>query len=174
MRRTRRAALLPLAAAGLALIPACGSSSSSSTASQSSQVPQASGNPVSAQPTSLGTILVDSKGRTIYVFANDKANVSTCDGACAADWPPVTASGTLPASVPGVTGKLATITRSDGGHQVTIASHPLYTFSGDSAAGQTNGQGINLNGGVWTVVSPAGTPEAHPAGASSSAPPISY
>jgi predicted lipoprotein with Yx(FWY)xxD motif len=73
-----------------------------------------------------------------------------------------------------VTGKLATITRSDGGHQVTIASHPLYTFSGDSAAGQTNGQGINLNGGVWTVVSPAGMPEAHPAGASSSAPPISY
>ncbi|HEV7626309.1 MAG TPA: hypothetical protein VGO89_07420, partial [Streptomyces sp.] len=45
------------------------------------------------------------------------------------------------------------------------AGHPLYTFSGDSAPGQTKGQGINLNGGVWTVVTPAGAPDTNPAGA---------
>jgi predicted lipoprotein with Yx(FWY)xxD motif len=73
-----------------------------------------------------------------------------------------------------VTGTIGSITRSDGSHQLTVASHPLYTFSGDSNAGQTNGQGINLNGGVWTVVSPAGAPQTNPTGASSPAPGLSY
>jgi predicted lipoprotein with Yx(FWY)xxD motif len=175
MPTTPRLAMLPLAAACLALVPACGSSSSgASTGAVSSQAPQASGNLVSARSTSLGTILVDSKGHTIYAFANDKANVSNCSGVCAADWPPVTVSGTAPSSVPGVTGTIGSITRSDGSHQLTVASHPLYTFSGDSNAGQTNGQGINLNGGVWTVVSPAGAPQTNPAGASSQAPGLGY
>lgn len=175
MPTTPRLASLSLAAVGLALISACGSSSSgTSTGAVSSQAPQAGGNPVSARSTSLGTILVDSKGHTIYVFANDKANMSNCSGACAADWPPVTVSGTAPGSVPGVPGSIGSITRSDGSHQLTVASHPLYTFSGDSSAGQTNGQGINLNGGVWTVVSPAGAPQTNPAAAGSQTTGLSY
>ena len=68
------------------------------------------------------------------------------------------APATLPASEPGVTGKLASTTRSDGTRQLTVAGHPVYTFTGDLAAGQTTGQNVVLNGGLWTVVSPAGAP----------------
>ena len=162
----RKAAILAVAAAGLALA-AC--SSSGGSPASSAPVPPSTGDAVSAQPTSLGTILVNGQGRTVYVFANDKTTASTCNGACAADWPPVTAPSPLPTSVPGVSGALGSTTRSDGSHQLTVAGHPVYTFSGDSAAGQTNGQGITLNGGLWTVVSPAGAPEAHPAGAATTA-----
>jgi predicted lipoprotein with Yx(FWY)xxD motif len=170
MRKPQNAAILSLTIAGLALIAACGSSggsTSSGGSSTSAPVPPATGTAVSAQSTSLGTILVNGKGRTVYVFANDKANVSNCNGSCAADWPPVPAPSPLPSSLSGVTGALGTVTRSDGSHQLSIAGHPVYTFSGDSAAGQTNGQGINLNGGLWTVVTPAGAPDASPAGATS-------
>jgi predicted lipoprotein with Yx(FWY)xxD motif len=124
---------------------------------------------VSAQPTSLGKVLVDGRGRTVYVFAKDAPGTSNCDATCAVQWPPVSAPTPLPGSLPGVTGTLGTTTRTDGSAQLTVAGHPLYTFSGDSAAGQTGGQGIRLNGGLWTVVSPAGRPEPHPAGASSPA-----
>jgi predicted lipoprotein with Yx(FWY)xxD motif len=154
---TRRNVVLPaLAAAVAALSSAC---SSSGGPSGSGPTPPATGKAISAQSTSLGTILVDGRGRTVYVFANDKTNVSTCDGACAADWPPVQAPSPPPSPPQGVTGALGTTTRSDGTRQLTVAGHPLYTFSGDSAAGQTKGQGITLNGGLWTVVSPAGAPD---------------
>jgi predicted lipoprotein with Yx(FWY)xxD motif len=152
----RRNVVLLTLAAGVALSSACSSSGGSSG---SGPTPQATGEAISAQSTSLGKILVDGRGRTVYVFANDKTNVSTCDGACAADWPPVPAPSPLPASPPGVPGALGTTARFDGTSQLTVAGHPLYTFSGDSAAGQTKGQGITLNGGLWTVVSPAGTPD---------------
>jgi predicted lipoprotein with Yx(FWY)xxD motif len=107
---------------------------------------------------SLGLILVNSKGRTIYAFANDRIGTSVCNGECANDWPPVAAPASLPASWPGVTGELGTTTRRDGTRQLTIGGHPLYTYEGDSAPGQTNGQGLVLNGGVWHVVSAAGAP----------------
>jgi predicted lipoprotein with Yx(FWY)xxD motif len=132
-------------------------------------VPTATGTAVSAQTTSLGKVLVDGRGRTVYVFAKDTPGTSNCTGTCAAQWPPVSAPMPLPASLPGVTGTLGTAPRTDGSAQLTVAGHPVYTFSGDSAAGQTGGQGLRLNGGLWTVVSPAGRPEAHPAGASSPA-----
>lgn len=164
---SRRRNVVPasFAAVGMAFAGACGSSGDSASA----QTPRATGDPVSAQSTSLGTILVDGRGRTVYIFANDKANVSTCDGTCAADWPPVAAPSKLPASLPGVKGRLGTTTRSDGSHELTVSGHPVYTFSGDSAAGQTKGQGITLNGGLWTVVLPSGAPDAGPAGAATSA-----
>lgn len=169
MIKTRGTVMLSLATAGLALIAAC---SSSDGTGGSAPVPPATGDAVSAQPTSLGTILVDGTGRTVYVFANDRTDASTCTGTCAAVWPAVPAPATLPTSLPGVTGALGVTTRSDGGHQLTVAGHPVYTFSGDSAPGQTNGQGVNLNGGLWTVVSPSGAPDADPtpAGATTPAP----
>jgi predicted lipoprotein with Yx(FWY)xxD motif len=175
MLKTSKVVVLSLATAGAALGAACSSSGGSGT-STSAPVPPATGDAVSAQSTSLGTILVDGRGRTVYVFANDKANASTCTGACAADWPAVPAPATLPTSLPGVTGALGMTTRSDGGHQLTVAGHPVYTFSGDSAPGQTNGQGINLNGGLWTVVSPSGAPVANPtpAGGTTQAPGPGY
>jgi predicted lipoprotein with Yx(FWY)xxD motif len=162
MDRTRRVMVSAVAAAGLALIAACGDSSKP-TAAEPPPSPTAA--VISAQATPLGTILVNDKGRTVYVFGNDKTSASTCNGACAANWPPVVAPATVPSSAPGVTGALGTTTRSDGSKQLTVAGHPVYTFGGDSAAGQTNGQGINLDGGLWTVVQPSGAPDPHPAGA---------
>jgi hypothetical protein len=78
----------------------------------------------------------------------------------------------LPGLLAGVTGKLGTTTRADGAHKLTVSGHPLYTFAGDSAAGQTNGQGKTLNGGVWTVLSPSGASIASsaPAPAATSSP----
>ena len=172
MSKTRSVVVVCPASTGLAISAACSSSGGGSTTS--APVPPATGDSVSAQSTSLGTILVDGRGRTVYVFANDRADVSNCNGACVADWPPVVAPSPLPASLPGVSGAIGTAARSDGSHQLTVAGHPVYTFSGDSAAGQTNGQGITLNGGKWTVVSPAGAPEASPAGAASAARPGGY
>ena len=170
-RRGRHVAVVGVAAAALALIAAgCSNGSgSSSGAAPAAPTPTASSATVSAQPTSLGEIIVNSKGHTVYVFANDKTSASTCTGACAANWPFVPAPAALPASLPGVTGKLGTTTRSGGARQLTIAGHPVYTFAGDSAPGQTNGQGVVLDGGLWTVVSPAGAPDASPAGATSQA-----
>jgi predicted lipoprotein with Yx(FWY)xxD motif len=166
MVTTRTVMVLTVAAAGLALTAACGDSNGDSNKPASTaKAPAATGDAVSAQSTSLGTILVDGKGRTVYVFANDKTNASTCTGSCATDWPPVPAPTPLPASIPGVTGALGTTTRSDGSHQLTVAGHPVYNFSGDSAAGQTSGQGLTLNGGLWTVVLPSGAPDPNPAGA---------
>jgi predicted lipoprotein with Yx(FWY)xxD motif len=147
-----------------------GSSSGSGPAAPAAPTPTASGATVSAQPTSLGMIIVDGQGRTVYDFASDKTSASTCTGACAANWPFVPAPASLPASLPGVTGKLGTTIRTGGARQLTIAGHPVYTFAGDSAPGQTNGQGKVLDGGLWTVVAPSGAPEANPAGAPSQSP----
>jgi predicted lipoprotein with Yx(FWY)xxD motif len=154
-----RAGALAAAVAALALAAAgCGDSGSSGAAAPAPAVPTATGKAVSGQATALGTILVDGKGRTVYDFANDKNGTSTCTGACAANWLFVPAPTPLPKSLPGVTGGLGTTTRPDGARQLTVAGHPVYTFVGDSAPGQTNGQGVVLNGGLWTVVSPAGAP----------------
>ncbi|HTG42084.1 MAG TPA: hypothetical protein VK697_10790, partial [Methylomirabilota bacterium] len=102
----------------------------------------------------------------------DTNGTSACIGACAANWPPVAAPSPLPTSLPGVTGQLGTITRQDGSSQLTVAGHPLYTFAGDSAPGQTNGQGKTLDGGLWTVSSAAGAPvtSASAGGAATAAP----
>jgi predicted lipoprotein with Yx(FWY)xxD motif len=158
IRRGPRRAALSLAAAALAVsVAGCGTSFGDSAGP--APVPAATGDPVSAQPTSLGTILVDGTGRTVYDFANDTNGVSTCeDAACTANWPFVPAPSALPASLPGVAGALGSTSRQDGTRQLTVAGHPVYTFAGDSLPGQTNGQGQTLNGGVWTVVSPAGAP----------------
>lgn len=158
--RRGQIAAITLAAAALTLTAAsCSGDSGSSTASAGSgPAPSATGSAVSAQATGLGTILVDGQGRSVYVFANDKDTTSTCTASCATEWPPVPAPASLPQSLPGVTGALGTTTRADGNRQLTVAGHPVYTFAGDSAPGQTNGQGVNLNGGVWNVVSPAGAP----------------
>jgi predicted lipoprotein with Yx(FWY)xxD motif len=104
--------------------------------------------------TKIGSsILVNSAGMTLYKFSADSAGMSACTGACATAWPPLTvSSGTTPKGGSGATGTFGTITRSDGTRQVTYNGDPLYTFSGDSAAGDTNGQNITSDGGTWTVV----------------------
>jgi predicted lipoprotein with Yx(FWY)xxD motif len=99
------------------------------------------------------TVLTNAKGRTLYWFAPDTAARSACYGTCAAYWPPVQGAAT---AGPGVTGRLGTITRSDGSVQATYDGHPLYTYVGDTAAGQANGNRLNLNGGLWYEVIPSG------------------
>jgi predicted lipoprotein with Yx(FWY)xxD motif len=92
------------------------------------------------------TVLTNANGFTLYWFAPDTASMSKCYGVCAGYWPPVTGN---PSAAPGVTGKLGTITRSDGTTQITYNGHPLYTYAGDTAPGQAFGNNLNLNGGLW-------------------------
>ena len=96
----------------------------------------------------LGTILTDADGNTLYRFDNDTAGVSACNEGCASLWPALTSSG-QPTAGSGVTGTLGTIERDDGSTQVTYDDQPLYRYSQDQAAGDTNGDGF---GGLWHVV----------------------
>lgn len=109
---------------------------------------------LSVAETSLGDIVVDSEGMTVYIFDKDTADSgkSSCSGECLAAWPPVEATGESPA-VDGVTGEVSTITRDDGSLQITLNGLPLYTYAPDEAAGDVTGQGVN---GVWWVVGPDG------------------
>lgn len=104
----------------------------------------------------LGRILVDGRGRTLYLFAKDKHGKSSCSGLCAGYWPAL-ATKSRPKAINGARkALLGTTRRSDGSLQVTYRGHPLYRFSGDTAAGQTSGEGLTDFGGGWWAVSPAG------------------
>jgi predicted lipoprotein with Yx(FWY)xxD motif len=99
------------------------------------------------------TVLTNAHGLTLYWFVPDTATRSACYGTCAVYWPPVAGPAT---AGPGVTGTLSTITRTDGSAQAVYDGHPLYTYVGDRAPGQANGNGINLNGGVWHEITASG------------------
>jgi predicted lipoprotein with Yx(FWY)xxD motif len=103
-----------------------------------------------AHSSSLGDYLVDSNGFTLYHYLNDGANQDNCTGVCAEIWPPYTITG-QPTAGPGVTGTLGTITLSDGSTMVTYNQEPLHLYSGDTAAGQTNGQDF---ANLWYVIAP--------------------
>jgi len=108
----------------------------------------------------FGPILVDGNGMSLYVFMADTqdSGTSTCgdDDGCATEWPPLTSDGD-PVAGEGVDAALlGTITRDDGSTQVTYNGWPLYLFEEDTAAGDTNGQGIDEFGGLWFLVSPEG------------------
>jgi predicted lipoprotein with Yx(FWY)xxD motif len=104
----------------------------------------------------LGKILVDSRAHTLYLFKKDSGTTSSCFGACAANWPPLRARGTPTVGSGAKASLVATTVRSDGKAQVTYNGHPLYRFSGDEKAGDTNGEGVNAFGGNWYVVDPSG------------------
>jgi predicted lipoprotein with Yx(FWY)xxD motif len=103
---------------------------------------------------SLGKIVVDASGLTLYAFMKDTGGTSSCTGACATAWPPAKATGT-PTAGTGISGTLTTITRDDGTKQLKLGNWPLYRFSGDAAKGDVNGQG---SGGSWHVVGGDGAP----------------
>ena len=104
----------------------------------------------------LGTFLVDSKGRTLYLFEKDKTSKSKCSGACATAWPPLLSSAHPKAAGGAKASLLSTSKRSDGTRQVTYNGHPLYYFIQDAKAGDTKGQGLNAFGAKWYVLSSAG------------------
>ena len=101
-------------------------------------------------------MVVDSRGRTLYLFEKDKGRSSTCYGACASYWPPLTTAG-KPRAGQGVhAALLGTTKRKDGRVEVTYAGHPLYYFAGDMKRGDLKGEGLNQFGAGWDVVSPTG------------------
>jgi predicted lipoprotein with Yx(FWY)xxD motif len=111
---------------------------------------------VSLRKTTLGLILVNSRGHTLYLFAKDRNGKSACSGSCARFWPPLLSKGT-PTAGPGVKRSLlGTTRRSNGSRQVTYNRHPLYTYVLDKQAGQTKGEGNSAFGGKWYAVSARG------------------
>jgi predicted lipoprotein with Yx(FWY)xxD motif len=140
--------IVALAAAG------CGSSGGTSTTT--AKAAGGSSATVSVANTGLGKILVDSKGRTLYLWEKDSGSKSACSGGCAAAWPPLRASSKPTAAGGAKASLLGTIPRSDGKPQVTYDGHPLYGFQGDSKPGDTTGQGSNGFGAPWYVLSPTG------------------
>jgi predicted lipoprotein with Yx(FWY)xxD motif len=158
------------AAAAAVLVAACASGTSSSTgaAAGSSSAPAASGSAaaggsssgssvITTAKASGGTILTDGSGRAVYLWAKDSGGMSSCTGACAGTWPPVTASSTVTASGGAKSSDLGTITRSDGTKQVTYDGHPLYYYVGDSGPGMSSGQGSDQFGAKWWLVAPTGS-----------------
>ena len=108
--------------------------------------------------TKLGKILVNGRGRTLYLFAADKRNKDNCITriGCLAVWPALTTSGKPVAKAGAKTSLIGTIKLSNGQTQVTYAGHPLYTYVADSRAGQTFGEGVLQSGARWYVLNGAG------------------
>jgi predicted lipoprotein with Yx(FWY)xxD motif len=165
MRPNSRWTSLAALAAGVAVIAtAC----SASAASPTTAVLGTTSGPTTAGPagatsmtlgsatsSTLGAYLTGQNGMTLYVLTNDTPDNSTCSGSCATNWPPLTvaAGATLtgPSSAMSAFGQAA---RSDGTVQVTYNHMPLYYYAGDSAAGDTNGQGKN---NTWFVAPVSGS-----------------
>jgi predicted lipoprotein with Yx(FWY)xxD motif len=161
---TRPFRLAALALASALVLAACGgsgSSSTSSTATTATSAAKPAGSPrpasiVGTSTSSLGTFLVDAKGRSLYLWDADHGSKSVCSSACATAWPPLTTTGKPKASGMAKSSLLGTTKRADGSREVTYAGHPLYYYAGDTGSGQTNGQGSDSFGSPWWVVSPAG------------------
>jgi len=132
--------------------------SASPVAGSPSALPVATGTLIQVGSSRLGQILVDSNGRTVYLFLADSGATSSCNSAaCVQYWPPVLTAG-APVAGSGADGMLlGTTQRKDGRTQVTYAGHPLYYFITDKKPGDVTGQGINAFGALWYVVSPSGT-----------------
>jgi predicted lipoprotein with Yx(FWY)xxD motif len=112
---------------------------------------------VSTATSKLGRILVDSSGRTLYLFEKDSHGHSACAGTCATYWPPLLSKG-KPTDGRAAKKTLLGITRrADGTTQVTYAGHPVYRFVQDAKPGQTNGQDLHDFGAGWYALGPAGT-----------------
>jgi predicted lipoprotein with Yx(FWY)xxD motif len=151
------AAVIPLAALAVA---ACGGGGATAATPKTSSGASAT---VGVAKSNLGSILVNSAGRTLYLFKADVGATSACSGACAIAWPPLLATGNPTAGTGLTASKLATITRSDGTRQVTYNGHPLYRFSQDTKPGQTHGQGVTAFGAAWFALTPTGTQASAPA-----------
>ena len=173
MTRTRYAFFALLAAAFAIAIVGCGGSDSGSDNGESSNSSASAGgsayggsggggetteassegggaaNVSLASVSDLGMILVDSKGFTLYDFHKDKGTKSSCSGACAEAWPPLTTEGAPSVGNGAKASMVGTTSRDDGTEQVTYAGHPLYTFTGDKKPCEANGNDISAFGGEW-------------------------
>ncbi|MFA1541773.1 COG4315 family predicted lipoprotein [Actinomadura monticuli] len=109
-----------------------------------------------AQVPPLGQILVDGRGRTLYLFVADLPDQSSCDGACAAIWPPATTQGPPRAGGGAQQSQITTIARPQGPRQLVYAGHPLYYYQADTGRGDIRGQALSQFGAEWYAVSPQG------------------
>jgi predicted lipoprotein with Yx(FWY)xxD motif len=146
----------------LALTPfavaACGGSTSTSSTRPTAATASPSHDTVDVASSGQSHILVDSTGRTLYLFEADSGSTSNCSGACSAAWPPLLTTG-KPTTGPSARASLVgTTKRTDGTNQVTYNGHPLYRFASDTKPGDATGQGVNGFGALWYVVSTAGNP----------------
>jgi predicted lipoprotein with Yx(FWY)xxD motif len=168
-------ALGAAATAAVVLLAGCGSGGSSSSSSSVASTPStatqgtsapatttaastaAGGELVSSKHEKVGTILAAGpKKLTVYLFEGDKGAASSCAGACAKAWPPVTTNGAPTVAGAAVSADMGTITREDGTKQVTYKGHPLYFFVKDGDAGDAYGQGVKAFGSSWYVLKPSG------------------
>lgn len=151
----RRLRLLTLFCAALLLLLVPGIAAAATPVSTRQSGDNAAGAAVNVGDSSLGQILVDANGMTLYLFDNDEPGKSNCDAACLRRWPPLLAdAGTQPVGGSGVSATLGTIQRDDGTTQVTANNMPLYYWFEDKQAGDTLGQAV---GDVWWVLAPDGT-----------------
>lgn len=153
-----------LIAAGILVLAACTTAASPTPAtaptSTAEATPPAGESPTGAAVTytvnlatgaTVGAYLTGGDGRTLYVKADDSISTTTCTGDCLGTWPPLLLeAGEQVEAGAGVTGTISTFIRPEGTTQVTYNDKPLYYFSGDSAAGDTNGQGVV----DWSVAAP--------------------
>jgi predicted lipoprotein with Yx(FWY)xxD motif len=153
------------AAAVAVLVAACGSdgdttsSSTPSSSTESTSTQSSSGAVLDVASTSLGDVLVDGQGRTVYMLTADSSNHSSCSGECLEYWPPVAApdSGSVP-PIAGISAKLGVTKTTSGESMLTANGWPLYTYEDDKAPGDVNGQGVKTFGGTWYALSPGGEP----------------
>jgi predicted lipoprotein with Yx(FWY)xxD motif len=156
------AALIPLVTLAVA---ACGGGGAATAATPTTS--SGASATVGVGNSSLGSILVNSTGRTLYLFKADVGTKSECTGACAAAWPPLLATGKPTAGAGLTASKLGTSTRSGGKQQVTYNGHPLYLFVQDHKPGQTTGQGVTAFGAPWFALTSAGNQASGSASSSS-------
>jgi predicted lipoprotein with Yx(FWY)xxD motif len=165
------------AAAAAALLAACSSGGSTAPAAGgASQNGAASGTMLStSQVSGTGTVLTDQAGMTVYEAQQEAGGKILCTASCLSFWTPVTVGqGITPHAASSVTGKLGTIMRPDGGTQLTVNGHPLYTFKQDSGPGSDTGNNFSDNFGgqsfTWHALTAAGAAAPTGAGNSGSTP----
>ena len=133
-----------------------GSGSAYGGTSKPAAAKTAGGAALAMRTTELGPTLVDSQGRTLYLFEKDKTTASACNGACASVWPPLTTNGRPQAQAGISAAKLGTTKRTDGKLEVTYGGHPLYYYVSDTKPGQLSGEGLDQFGATWDAVAPSG------------------
>jgi predicted lipoprotein with Yx(FWY)xxD motif len=156
--QVRLMAVALLAVVGLVAAAAASASSTSRSGVAGAQHATSSVAVKTRKIKGLGVVLVNPAGRTLYVFMKDRQRRVSCTGSCQSFWPPLKwkGSGRPKAGGTAKSGLLATDKNPSGGKVVTYKKWPLYTYSGDSGAGQSNGWNMTLNGGKWYVISAAG------------------
>jgi predicted lipoprotein with Yx(FWY)xxD motif len=158
--------LIPAAVAASLVLAACGGSSQTSSSSSSGAYGSAYGGPPASASSSaltigtakgsVGTYLTGASGRALYIWLADTSGKSSCAGACAKVWRPLTATSTPKVASGANAADITLISRSDGTKQVAYQGRPLYYYAGDTGAGTTNGQGSNQFGAKWFLISPSG------------------